>query len=138
MNRQPKRRLAIKRLTKEELAIHDLVYPERDYWRPTSRGDCENGHRPCPYILCRHHLYLSVDSIGSITFNFPGVEPWDIEESCSLDVADDGWHTLGEIGNVLGVTRERIRQIESEASAKVKAVSNVRYIKEYVDEMAAE
>ncbi len=44
--------------------------------------------------------------------NFPGVEPEDLIESCSLDVADRGALTLEQTGELLGLTRERIRQVE--------------------------
>lgn len=36
-------------------------------------------------------------------------------ESCVLDVADRGGATLEEIGDMLGLTRERVRQVEEEA-----------------------
>jgi DNA-directed RNA polymerase sigma subunit (sigma70/sigma32) len=35
----------------------------------------------------------------------------ELPETCSLDVADNGPHTLEEIGDLLNVSRERIRQI---------------------------
>jgi hypothetical protein len=34
------------------------------------------------------------------------------DHTCSLDLADEGARTLSEIGKILGVTRERVRQIE--------------------------
>ena len=37
--------------------------------RPTTRVDCENGMRPCPWVGCRYHLYLDVDKRGRISFN---------------------------------------------------------------------
>lgn len=81
--------------------------------RPRTRGECQGSHRPCPWISCRHHLYLDVNpSTGALKINFPGVEVEDLEHSCSLDVADQGEHTLKEVGEIVSLTRERIRQIE--------------------------
>lgn len=39
----------------------------------------------------------------------------DFSQSCALDVADRGGATLEEIGDMLGLTRERVRQVEEEA-----------------------
>ena len=52
-------------------------------------------------------------------------EPEDVppNQSCSLDLADDGPQTLELIGEVVDLTRERVRQIETAALLKlVKAV----------------
>lgn len=57
------------------------------YWRPQTRGDCENGPRPCPFVGCRHHLYLDSTRRGSMKTNFPDVDPADMEHTCSLDPA---------------------------------------------------
>ena len=64
--------IAMKRLTKEELRIGALLYPERSYWRPSARGECSNVARPCPYVSCKYHLYIDVNpATGSIKVNFP-------------------------------------------------------------------
>ena len=37
---------------------------------------------------------------------------FELKETCVLDVSDRGGSTLQEVGDILGVTRERIRQLE--------------------------
>jgi len=95
----------------EELAA---LVKEVEGIRPRSRADCVNGPRPCMFISCKHHLYLDVNpATGSIKVNFPDREVWEIEESCALDVADRGGITLEEVGAMMNLTRERIRQLET-------------------------
>ncbi len=80
--------------------------------RPKKRSDCKNGPRPCPWVSCRYNLYLDVNNeTGSIKVNFPDQEPWECQHSCALDVAESGELTFEEIGAVMNLTRERIRQI---------------------------
>lgn len=79
-----------------------------------------NGIRPCPYVGCRHHLYLDVSADGrAIKFNFPWIEPWDLPYSCALDLADTGeltgGMTLESVGSAMNLTRERLRQVENVA-----------------------
>jgi len=81
--------------------------------RPRSRADCVNGPRPCMFVSCKHHLYLDVNpSTGSIKLNFPDKEIWELGETCALDVADRGGITLEEVGGIMTLTRDRIRQVE--------------------------
>ncbi len=82
--------------------------------RPRTRGDCYAGPRPCPWVSCRHHLYLDVRG-SRVTESFPGREPWELEESCSLDLADRGERTLDGVAQVFGLSRERVRQVEERA-----------------------
>lgn len=113
--------IAMKRLTKEELRIGALLYPERTYWRPKTRGDCANVSRPCPYVSCKYHLYIDVNpNTGSIKINFPDLEVWEMEQSCALDVAQTGGITLEEVGEILNLTRERIRQVEVRGLVKLR------------------
>jgi hypothetical protein len=94
-----------------------------DYWRPTNRNECLEMERPCLYVSCRHHLYLDVNpETGSVKLNFPDKEPWELEETCALDVADRGGITLEEVGTIMNLTRERIRQVEVRGLEKLKDV----------------
>ena len=94
-----------------------------DYWRPKSRTDCLTMERPCLYVSCRHHLYLDVNpETGSVKLNFPENEIWELEETCALDVSDRGGITLEEVGAIMNLTRERIRQVEVRGLEKLKEV----------------
>ncbi len=94
-----------------------------DYWRPKSRTECLDMERPCLFVSCRHHLYLDVNpETGSVKLNFPDKEPWELEETCALDVADRGGITLEEVGAIMNLTRERIRQVEVRGLEKLKEV----------------
>lgn len=90
--------------------------------RPQQRADCEGGARPCPYVSCRHHLYLDVHpTSGAIRLNHPGVALEDMAETCALDVAAKGISSLSQIAAHLGISHERVRQIEVDASATFAA-----------------
>jgi hypothetical protein len=108
--------------------------------RPKVRADCKEGHRPCPWISCRHHLAdATVNERGRLHLMVLG--PHDtlgleatpdavddfveaaaeavvsMPDTCSLDVVDReaGGTTLEIVGNALSVTRERIRQLEKKS-----------------------
>jgi DNA-binding CsgD family transcriptional regulator len=83
--------------------------------RPKKRADCINMLRPCPFVSCKYHLYLDVKENGSIKLNFPDKTIWEMKETCALDVAEKGGLTLEEVGELMNLTRERVRQIENEA-----------------------
>lgn len=109
----------VKRLPKRELEagrVHlRLLEAEGiDVRRPATRGDCIGGERPCPWVSCKHNLYLDVHENGSIKTNFPDLEPDQVppEKSCALDVADRGGATLDDVATTMNITRERVRQIE--------------------------
>lgn len=93
--------------------------------RPKTRGECLDMPRPCPFVGCRHHLYLDVSPAGSLMIVRPDVAPWELRESCSLDVAERGAVTLEEVGEVLNVTRERSRQIEIRGLINMRRAAKV-------------
>jgi hypothetical protein len=124
------RTINVARLAKSALEVGRLLQPEMTVERPRTRADCNAVPRPCPFVGCRHHLYLDVsERTGSIKLNFPDLEVWELEESCSLDVADRGSLKQEQLGAVMNVTRERIRQLEqrslSELNRQLEPVTEV-------------
>lgn len=115
--------------------LRALKHPER----PKTRADCKdferNGHRPCPWVGCKHHLVMEVrESTGAIVGLQPNfitidengvpVVDWDrVEHSCTLDIAEkypEGM-THEKIGAVIGLTRARVDQHEKQGLAKLYA-----------------
>jgi len=129
------RTISVKRMTKRELEIGRLLFPETDYWKPRTRAECAEGPRPCPFVSCKHHLFIDVSPrTGAIKLNFPDLEVWDLGESCALDVADRGGTTLEDVGAIMNLTRERIRQVEVKALAKLEALNDMYALRDYVEE----
>jgi hypothetical protein len=96
---------------------------EEDVRRPLRRSDCLKGPRPCPWVSCEYHLYLDVNpDNGSLQLNFPDLEPWELAETCALDVALRGVETLDEVGMAIGLSPERVRQIELVAKRRLAKV----------------
>lgn len=104
--------------------------------RPFTRADCPE-QRPCWKVGCRYHLALEVDFRGRLRFapirlwevtpqgqahGLPDVEAGDLfglPETCALDISDREALHLEAIGEVMNLTRERVRQVLQEALAKV-------------------
>jgi Sigma-70, region 4 len=129
------RTISVKRMTKRELELGRLLYPEVEVEKPKLREECANGARPCPFVSCKHHLFLDVSArTGAIKLNFPDLEVWDMNETCALDVADRGGTTLEEVGAIMNLTRERIRQVEVKGLAKLEALREMESLRDYVDE----
>jgi hypothetical protein len=86
---------------------------------PVLRGDCLPGgaqyQRPCPFTRCRYHLAEERGASGGR----PPTVVRDTSQTCALDVADDGRTDFVTIGRLLGVSRERVRQIETKALKKL-------------------
>ncbi len=132
-SRQRARTISIRRLSKAELNRGRLLYPETDYWKPKSRSECKDMERPCPYVSCKYHLYIDVHPVrGSIKLNFPDVDVWEMSETCALDIADRGGITLEEVGEIMNLTRERVRQVETAGLSKLQAVRDIERLKDYI------
>jgi hypothetical protein len=71
-------------------------------------------------VGCRHHLYLFVEYGKYVRER--ACEPWELEETCALDVADRGGVTHAELGRVLGVQKQMAQRIEARAMRKLAPV----------------
>jgi hypothetical protein len=92
--------------------------------RPKTRCECVASARPCVFVSCKYNLYLDVNpETGSIKLNFPDKELWELEYTCALDVAEKGGITLEEVGEIMNLTRERIRQVETRGLEKVRTAT---------------
>lgn len=93
--------------------------------RPRYRSDCFEGTRPCIFVSCKYHLYLDVNPrSGSVKLNFPDKELWELAETCALDVADRGGVTLEEVGEIMNLTRERVRQVETRGIQAMRVLAD--------------
>lgn len=113
--------IAGRRLTRAEIEEGKRLVDDMWYERPQTRSECVDGPRPCAFVSCKYHLYLDVkDETQSIKLNFPHLEVWEMEHSCSLDVAERGGLTLEQVGSIMNLTRERIRQVEGAGMEKLR------------------
>lgn len=110
MTRDLRRQMKEQENDPEEQALRS----DLESMRPQRRSDCVNGPRPCIFVSCKFHLYLDVNPrTGSVKLNFPDKELWELPQTCALDVADQGGITLEEVGEIMNLTRERVRQVET-------------------------
>ena len=101
--------------------------------RPRRRASCLpggwNSRRPCPFVGCRHHLYLDVNpDNGSVTVRFPQLYPWELEETCSLDVAERGGMGIRELAPLLAVSRQGVHVQVRRALGGARGNAGVRTV----------
>jgi hypothetical protein len=107
---------------KKGLVIAGVDYSDEvgvEVVHPKKKEMCST-ERPCPYVSCRHHLGIEPVYVGCINLTFPDMQPWEIPETCSIDVAMQGDKTLEEVGQLINITRERVRQLETSAIIKAR------------------
>jgi hypothetical protein len=128
------RSIRLLRVTRREalLAAERATELEAGMERPHKREECKEAPRPCPHVSCRHHLYLDVNPhTGTIKLNFPDLEVWELGVSCALDVADMGGTAIEQVSELLNVTRERIRQIETQALQKLSSIDDTEALRDF-------
>jgi hypothetical protein len=90
-----------------------------------TRGACVNHFDGgCPVNWCRHHL----DSMDRATLRPRPIRRDSVVPTCSLILSAEGPRTLEEVAILLGLTRERVRQIEQHALKKMGRGLIVRQI----------
>ena len=98
----------------------DVTDEELHAMKPKNRSECVEGLRPCPWVSCRYNLFLDIRQDGILRLNFPTKEPEDMYQSCALDLAEDGPRTLEQVAIIMGMSKERARQIEDAVMRKLK------------------
>ncbi len=81
---------------------------------PATRDQCKDGPRPCPYVTCRHHLWLLLqeDRAGNPLRKAGTTLLPQSGDSCSLDVAERlGALSESKTAEVLGIDKSRVRSI---------------------------
>lgn len=100
---------------RDRLFANPVPYPT-GMERPRTRGACEGGERPCPWVSCRYHLAFDVTPGGSLKVNFPDRDVADMPETCALDVADrGGCGSLSRFASVMNLSFDRAAQVTTEA-----------------------
>lgn len=107
------------KVLRHQLEAPALGPQEEPHERPRCRAECPP--MPCPWVSCRWNLYLDVSESGSLHLNFPKLDVDQVPNNCVLELAERGGMTLEQIGQVMNVTRERVRQIETSALAKLRS-----------------
>lgn len=126
----------MQRFGKRDLMVGAALYPDTGDRKPETRAGCVDGPRPCPFVSCKHHLYLDVTRDSrSLKLNFPDLAVDEMTESCVLDVTDRGPQPLEKVADLMNITRERVRQIEVRTLVKVERLVRGR-MPEYVPEGA--
>jgi hypothetical protein len=87
--------------------------------RPKTRADCARVPRPCPYVSCRHNLFLDVEK-KNITLNFEEPEDMHPLGSCALDVAEQGGLTSQEIATLMSLDLSKEVKLEDKAIRKLR------------------
>lgn len=85
-----------------------------------TRSDCFRLPRPCLRLTCKYHLLWFKAKIELWNDKDIIDHLYSMNHTCCLDIAEKGGSVLEEVGEALGLTRERIRQIESRALRKLK------------------
>lgn len=100
-----------------EIGFTGYVSPEKP---PTCRAECASIERPCNRYGCIHHAYPQTERAGRPhRGKHNEVTLVEREDSCVLDVAEKGMTPRPVVGKKLGITKERVRQLEDRAMRKI-------------------
>jgi len=114
----PKRRTVSRVYKPEEIDVEEV---DVEYERPTKRSECP-GYRPCPFVSCKYNLFLDITEEGDIRFNFDGVEPWQMRNSCALDVAEKGPLKIVDVSAMVNLTKAETEEVLEQAYATIRSI----------------
>jgi RNA polymerase primary sigma factor len=121
----PARVIDVLRLAQEPVSLHTPVGEDDVLLGDiVEDADAASPAESAAYLMLREHLEVLLSTLG------------DREKSVvrlRYGLADGQPHTLEEIGRRFGVTRERIRQIESRTLSKLRDRSFTEQLKGYLD-----
>lgn len=99
-------------LTDAELRRADQVLSRQ----PRNRVECPPADVPCPFVACRYHVWTSTTLRQGVVVDVQVGRGWgDVKHTCALVLAEQGPRTMDQVGKILGVSRERVRQLEAGA-----------------------
>lgn len=88
--------------------------------RPKTWGECRGNTGPCIWVSCRYHLGIEVTEHGRLVLCVP--EPTEMAEPCALRIAERGERDGPQLARLLGVTRQRVQQLEIKAVRKLRQI----------------
>lgn len=96
-----------------------------DIIRPKTYDDClavgwGTKENPCPFFSCKNNLFLDVNDDGEIKFIHKKKDFDQIPETCLNRAIENGPLDFKQISELIGVVRERARQIKNEAKEKIR------------------
>jgi len=100
--------------------------------RPKTRADCPSPGTPCPYLSCKHHLWVDLSASG-----MPTESPafGDVKNTCALNYVEEHGSaptTLSCVSKATHTTRQRVDQIVQEGLKKAKRRHGA-VLREYMD-----
>ena len=113
--------------------------------KPVARSECAEMGRPCVWISCKHHMLWIFMSVGikrdpnirmTRFLNSKSIAEFvnvidKLIETCTFDVADKDGQTLENVAEIMGTTRERVRQIEENAIIRLRHHSKLKMINDF-------
>lgn len=122
------KRFSKRRLQQQAETTGDLEPMPRTWGECIERALGTPTH-PCAYLRCKYNLLVDLHhATGAYKITHPSLAGGDYGDeyeqmprhTCALNAAEQGGMTLEEVGEVINVTRERVRQIELKALYRLR------------------
>jgi hypothetical protein len=102
-----------------------------DLIKPRTYDDCLDAgwgtkENPCPFFSCKNNLFLDITEDGEIKYIHKKKDFDQIQETCLNRAIENGPLDFKQISELIGVVRERARQIKNEAKEKIKQTTEFK------------